>query len=53
MIEGESDIELSGDEEEDGQAVEQDIESSEEDSSADEEGENDDTQWPFWIRSDN
>lgn len=52
IIEGESDIELSGDEEEGGQAVEQAIESLEEDTSADDEGENDDTQRPFWIRSD-
>ncbi len=54
IIEGESDIELLGDEEEERQAVEQDIEYSEEDLSAEEEPEEEiiDTQHPICIRSD-
>ena len=51
---GESDLELSGDEVEEGQAVEMEGESSEEDISALEEteqGERDNTDRPLWIRS--
>lgn len=52
-MKGGSDVELSGQELEDGQIVKQDFESSEEDKSAfkeREQGQGDDTHCPLWLR---
>lgn len=54
IVEGESDIELSGDEVQEGQTEEQEGESSEEEVSAAEEPEQEecqDTRGPLWIKS--